>query len=149
MLSGMSAADETADFAARREREKRREFARRPKRIADVLAELITTRGYGRIEADRQFGAAWTAAAGELLARSSRAGRLHRGKLEVLVANSITMQEFPETRRPGQAATAAPGGWHPRDSLPHRRDHVTRSKQNSPQRTQSTQRRNRGTANRS
>jgi predicted nucleic acid-binding Zn ribbon protein len=94
MLFGMSAADETADFTARREREKRREFARRPKRIGDVVAELITTRGYGRIESGRQFDAAWAAAAGELLARSSRAGRLRRGKLEVLVANSTIMQEL-------------------------------------------------------
>lgn len=90
----MSASDESADFAARRQREARRAYARRPKRIGDVVAELITTRGYGRIEADRQFDAAWTAAAGEQLARSSRAGKLRRGKLEVLVANSTTMQEL-------------------------------------------------------
>jgi predicted nucleic acid-binding Zn ribbon protein len=90
----MSAADETAEFAARRERERRRQFARRPKRIGDVLAQLITTRGYGRIEADGQLRAAWQAAAGEQLARSSRAGRLRRGKLDVLVADSTTMQEL-------------------------------------------------------
>ena len=90
----MPPADDTADFAARREREERRAYARRPKRIADVLAELITARGYGRIEADRQFDAAWAAAAGAAFARSSRPGKLRRGKLEVTVANSTTMQEL-------------------------------------------------------
>jgi len=95
----MPTADDTADFAARRERERRREYARRPKRIGDVLAELITARGYGRIEADRQFDAAWQAAAGEQLARSSRAGKLRRGKLEVTVANSTTMQELNYEKR--------------------------------------------------
>jgi predicted nucleic acid-binding Zn ribbon protein len=99
MLNGMFGADETAEFAARRQRESRRHYARRPKRIGDVLAELITTRGYGRIEADRQLRAAWEAAAGEPLARSSRAGRLRRGKLEVTVANSTIMQELAFQKR--------------------------------------------------
>ncbi len=91
----MPTVDEAAaDFAARREREARRAYARRPKRIADVVAELVTQRGYGRIEADQQFAAAWTAAAGAAFARSSRAGKLRRGKLEVVVEGSTTMQEL-------------------------------------------------------
>ncbi len=95
----MPAADDTADFAARRDREARRAYARRPKRIADVVAELITTRGYGRIEGNRQLDAAWTAAAGERFARSSRPGKLRRGKLEVTVEGSTTMQELNYEKR--------------------------------------------------
>jgi predicted nucleic acid-binding Zn ribbon protein len=83
-----------ADFAARRDRERRRHYARRPKRIADVLAQLITARGYGRIQADADFAAAWQAAAGETLARYTRPGRLRRGLLEITVGNSTIIQEL-------------------------------------------------------
>jgi predicted nucleic acid-binding Zn ribbon protein len=83
-----------ADFTARRDREQRRHYARRPKKIADVLAQLITLRGYGRIQADADFGAAWQAAAGPALARHTRAGRLRRGVLEITVTNSTVVQEL-------------------------------------------------------
>jgi len=82
------------DFAARRAHEERRSYARRPKKIADVVAQLIAKRGYGRHEATDQLAAAWSAAAGDALAAASRAGRIRRGQLEVLVANSTVMQEF-------------------------------------------------------
>ena len=49
------AQDAAADFLARRDREQRRHYARKPKKIADVLAQLITARGYGRIQADRRL----------------------------------------------------------------------------------------------
>jgi predicted nucleic acid-binding Zn ribbon protein len=88
------AADHAIDFAARREREAKRSYARRPKKIADVIAQLITRRGYGRIEANEQLAGAWSAAAGEPLATYSRPGKLRRGTLEVSVTNSTIMQEF-------------------------------------------------------
>jgi len=59
-----------------------------------VLAQLITARGYGRIQANADFAAAWQAAAGETLARFTRVGQLRRGQLEVTVANSTIMQEL-------------------------------------------------------
>ena len=83
-----------ADFAARRDREQRRQYARRPKKIADVLAQLITARGYGRIQADADFADAWRIAAGETLARYTRPGRLRRGQLEITVSNSTIVQEL-------------------------------------------------------
>ena len=89
-----SANDVAADFAARREREQRRHYARRPKKIADVLAQLITARGYGRVQADGEIHAAWHAAAGVTLARFTRPGRVRRGQLEVTVTNSTIVQEL-------------------------------------------------------
>jgi predicted nucleic acid-binding Zn ribbon protein len=83
-----------ADFAARRGREQRRHYARRPKKIADVLAQLITARGYGRIQADADFTAAWQQAAGAALARFTRPGKIRRGVLEVTIANSTIVQEL-------------------------------------------------------
>jgi hypothetical protein len=87
-------AEPAADFAARREREARRQYARRPKKIADVVAQLVAKRGYGRIEADGELAAAWRNAAGEQLAAASRPGKIRRGQLEVWVANSTILQEF-------------------------------------------------------
>ncbi len=88
------AAEYATDFASRREREARRSYARRPKKIADVVAQLITQRGYGRIEASQQLADAWAAAAGNPLAAYSHPGKLCRGTLEVTVTNSTIMQEF-------------------------------------------------------
>jgi predicted nucleic acid-binding Zn ribbon protein len=88
------ASDAAAEFAARRGREQRRHYARRPKKIADVLAQLITARGYGRIQADADFTAAWQAAAGPALACFTRPGQIRRGQLEVTVANSTIIQEL-------------------------------------------------------
>ena len=83
-----------ADFAAQRDREQRRHYARRPKSIRDVLAQLITARGYGRIQADADFTAAWRKAVGETLAPYTVPGRLKRGVLEITVSNSIVIQEL-------------------------------------------------------
>lgn len=91
--SDARAADLAADFVAKQERESRRAFARRPKKAGDVLAQLITKRGYGRIEANQQLAEAWAVAAGQL-AKWSRPGKIRRGVVEVTVANSTLMQEF-------------------------------------------------------
>jgi hypothetical protein len=86
--------DASTDFTARRDREERRFYGRRPKKIGDVVAQLITQRGYGRVGTDEQLVAAWERAAGETLAKFSRPGKLKRGLLEVWVANSTMMQEL-------------------------------------------------------
>jgi len=83
-----------ADFQIRRERERRRFHARKPKGIANVLAQLITARGYGRIQAEADFGTAWRKAAGEVIAKFTRPGRLRRGTLEVTATNSAVVQEL-------------------------------------------------------
>jgi predicted nucleic acid-binding Zn ribbon protein len=89
-----NASDAASDFIARRRREQRRHYARRPKKISDVLAKLITARGYGRIQANADFTAAWQSAAGPALARFTRPGPIRRGQLEITVANSTIMQEL-------------------------------------------------------
>jgi predicted nucleic acid-binding Zn ribbon protein len=99
--------DAAGDFTARREREQRRHYARRPRKIADVVAQLITMRGYGRLQADEDFAAAWQAAAGTALGRFSRPGRLRRGVLEVAVANSTILQELTFQKNDILAALAA------------------------------------------
>jgi predicted nucleic acid-binding Zn ribbon protein len=83
-----------ADFAARRDREQRRHYARKPKAIGNVIAQLITARGYGRIQAEANFADVWKTAAGEALAKFTRPGKLSRGILEINAANSMTIQEL-------------------------------------------------------
>lgn len=91
----MERAQETiADFLTRREREQRRYHARKPKAIGNVIAQLVTARGYGRVQADANFAAAWQNAVGPVLAKYTCPGRLRRGILEITVANSMTVQEL-------------------------------------------------------
>jgi predicted nucleic acid-binding Zn ribbon protein len=104
------AQEAAADFITRRDREQRRHYARKPKKIADVLAQLITARGYGRIQATADFTAAWQQAAGATIAKYTRPGRLRRGTLEVTAGNSTIIQEltFQKQQILTQLQTALP-----------------------------------------
>ena len=68
--------------------------AGRPQKMADVLAELMARRSYTSRQTATNFQAAWLAAAGEMVARHTRVGLVRRGTLEVLVANSVLVQEL-------------------------------------------------------
>ena len=104
------AQEAAADFLARRDREQRRYHARRPKAIGNILAQLITARGYGRIQATADFSAAWQQAAGETMSKFTRPGRVRRGTLEVTAANSMIIQEltFQKQQILTQLQTAVP-----------------------------------------
>lgn len=86
--------EKLADLAQRTALHRRRFYARQPKKLSDVMAKLIVKRGIGKQQSNRQLQAAWQAAAGPALARFSRAIAVRRGKLEVLVGNSLMMQEI-------------------------------------------------------
>ena len=65
-----------------------------PERIADILTQLMSRRGFARVQGAEAYQAAWNEAAGPLGAQYSRVGQLKRGALEIVVANSILIQEF-------------------------------------------------------
>ncbi len=67
---------------------------RSPQPIAEVLSELISRRGYGRVQASNQLHHAWCQAVGKSLAQFSRPGKLRGNTLEVVVADSTLVQEF-------------------------------------------------------
>lgn len=67
---------------------------REPKRIADVVAQLVQRKGYAQVQAARQWDQAWQQAVGERFAKVTSPGLLKRGVLEVIVANSLLMQEL-------------------------------------------------------
>lgn len=65
-----------------------------PQPIGNILAELMAQKGFGRVRAAEAFDQAWRAAAGAMAAGYSRVGMLRRGRLEVVVANSMLVQEL-------------------------------------------------------
>ena len=66
-----------------------------PRTIGNVLAQLITARGYGRIQADCQLHRRLASKPpATTLAKYTRPGRLRRGILEVTAGNSMTIQEL-------------------------------------------------------
>jgi predicted nucleic acid-binding Zn ribbon protein len=67
---------------------------RGPQAIGNVLSELMSRRGYARVQSAAAYDSAWREAAGTLAAQYSRVGQLRRGTLEVVVANSTLMQEL-------------------------------------------------------
>jgi hypothetical protein len=65
-----------------------------PERIADILAQLMSRRGFARVRGAEEYQSAWNEACGPLAAQYSRVGQLKRGALEIVVANSTLIQEF-------------------------------------------------------
>ncbi len=69
-------------------------MARGPQTIGNVLSELMSRRGYARVQSAAAFDDAWREAAGSLVARYTRVGQVRRGTLEIVVANSTLVQEL-------------------------------------------------------
>lgn len=85
---------ELEDLERRRAKARWWSSARRPKQIGNVLAQLVQRRGYAQVRAAGEREKAWETALGEQLAPSTRVQGVRRGVLEVLVANSLLMQEL-------------------------------------------------------
>lgn len=88
-----SLGEQFEDLDRRRTAQQRRFFARRPKRIDNVLAQVVQKRGYAQVRAAGERDQAWEQAVGEL-ASATRVGALRRGTLEIQVTNSLLMQEL-------------------------------------------------------
>lgn len=82
-----------------------------PRHIGDVLSQLLARRGYARVQSGGACGEMWRQAAGEALASCSRATQVKRGVLEVVVENSLVMQEigFQKTALVKRMAELLPG----------------------------------------
>jgi predicted nucleic acid-binding Zn ribbon protein len=65
-----------------------------PQSIGDILSSLMARKGFARVQSNASLEAAWTDAAGPLMAKYTRVGQIRRGTLEVLVANSTLLQEL-------------------------------------------------------
>lgn len=71
-----------------------RRKSRGPQKIGDVLANVMARRGYGNQQSSEELEATWQRAAGQKLADVSRPGSLRRGTLEIVVKNSLALQEL-------------------------------------------------------
>jgi hypothetical protein len=83
-----------------------------PRRVSDVLGELFTTRGYGRLRASKELEEAWNGAVGEPGCRQTRIGEVRRGVLNVTVAHSTLLEELAAFQKPALLAALrrnAPG----------------------------------------
>jgi predicted nucleic acid-binding Zn ribbon protein len=65
-----------------------------PQKISDVLARLITQRGYARMQGATVEREVWAEAVGPQIASMSRPGELKRGVLDVYVTSNILIQEL-------------------------------------------------------
>jgi predicted nucleic acid-binding Zn ribbon protein len=74
-------------------------MARGPQTIGNVLSELMSRRGYARVQSAAAYESAWREAAGPLTAAYTRVGQVRRGTLDVVVGNSTLMQELGFQKR--------------------------------------------------
>jgi predicted nucleic acid-binding Zn ribbon protein len=84
---------------------------RGPRQLSEILGELFTVRGYGRLLARQELENAWNTALGEPYCRQTRLGDVRHGVLNVTVAHSTLLEELAAFRKPGLLAalkTSAP-----------------------------------------
>jgi len=77
---------------------------RGPRQLSEILGELFTVRGYGRLLARQELEEAWNMAVGEPYCRQTRLGDVRRGVLHVTVAHSTLLEELAAFRKPGLLA---------------------------------------------
>ena len=104
------AAEKLAELQRRTAQHQKRHYARQPKAVSDIIAQLLVRRGYGAVKSDERLREAWAAAVGDAMARLSQAARISRGRLEVIVSNNLVMQElgFDRQRLMGAMREAIP-----------------------------------------
>ena len=73
---------------------------RGPRPLSDILGELFTVRGYGRLHARQELEDAWNRAVGEPYCYQTRLGEVRRGVLNVTVAHSTLLEELSAFRKP-------------------------------------------------
>jgi hypothetical protein len=72
----------------------RQYFQRRPQRAADLIAKLMARKGYGQASAATELQNVWQSVTAEPWCRQTRPGNIRRGVLEVIVANSVLLQQL-------------------------------------------------------
>ncbi|MAT71927.1 MAG: hypothetical protein CMJ58_20680 [Planctomycetaceae bacterium] len=102
--------DDMADVAKRRESHGRWFRQQQPKALRNVLSQVMQRRGYAQLRTAAACDEAWRAAVGERFAPLTEPGQVRRGTLEVIVGNSLLMQElgFEKERLLGELQKALP-----------------------------------------
>ncbi len=102
--------DDLADFNRRGEQQRRRFHGHQPKRMADVIAQVVQRRGYAQVRAARSGTKPGARPRDRAFAKVTQPGALRRGTLEITAANSLVMQEltFEKERLLAAIQTALP-----------------------------------------
>src|SRR5450759_5190654 len=83
--------------------------SRRPRSLSDILGEMFTVRGYGRLWARQELENAWDTAVGEPHCRQTRIGEVRHGVLNVTVAHSTLVEELVAFRKAALLASLRSG----------------------------------------
>lgn len=70
-----------------------------PAALGDVLSQLFATRGYGRIQGDRQVREIWQSVVGRETGEQTRVTSVKNGVLNVGVASSTLLSELAGFRK--------------------------------------------------
>jgi len=73
---------------------------RNPRPLGEILAELFTVRGYGRLRALSELQEVWNTTVGEPHCHQTRVGEVRRGVLSVTVAHPTLLEELAAFRKP-------------------------------------------------
>src|SRR5271166_5140393 len=73
---------------------------RGPRPLSEILGELFTIRGYGRLRALSELEEVWNTAVGEPHCHQTRVGEVRRGVLNVTVAHPALLEELAAFRKP-------------------------------------------------
>jgi hypothetical protein len=73
---------------------------RGPRVLSEILGELFTVRGYGRLRALGELEEVWNTAVGEPHCHQTRVGEVRRGVLTVIVAHPTLLEELAAFRKP-------------------------------------------------
>lgn len=73
---------------------------RSPRALSDILSELFTVRGYGRLRASSELEEVWNTAVGEPSCHQTRVGDVRRGVLSVTVSHPTVLEELAAFRKP-------------------------------------------------
>ena len=74
--------------------QQKQRFIPTPSKMDNLVSQLLTRRGYARVQAASQQAELWNKLVGEEVAKSTRVGSIRRGVLEVLCQSSAVMQEL-------------------------------------------------------
>jgi hypothetical protein len=87
--------DDEQDFEDANRLVKRRQFfPRRPKKAADLIAQLLVRKGYGQVTAAGELAQTWHEVTSNRWRNQTQPGNIRRGVLEVVVANSALLQQL-------------------------------------------------------
>ncbi len=73
---------------------------RGPRPLSEILGELFTRRGYGRLRALSELEDVWNSAVGEPHCHQTQIGEVRRGILNVTVAHPALLEELAAFRKP-------------------------------------------------